>query len=231
MLAATVVAGATGQQWVVALGGMAAMCCPHAWPRGTAAVTAVAAAPVVGPLVAGAVTAALAAGTYVSVKSAGATREDPLTGLPDRRHLSRSVPAGAGAVFIDLDGFKSVNDQLGHDAGDRVLRAFSQRVQEEMRTRIRAGDKLVRWGGDEFVVLAEAVDEDSLARLAERLQRVGEEAIRKEVKESGGGAVAGATVGWAVAHRPMYTEQLLKAADSQMYKNKPSRKNPPRAVA
>ncbi len=78
--------------------------------------------------------------------------EDPLTGLGNRRMLARiarEAEALEGAVFIDVDEFKSVNDRYSHSVGDAVLRAMAT----ILRTQSRNGDRLLRYGGDEFVVL------------------------------------------------------------------------------
>ena len=101
---------------------------------------------------------------------------DPLTELPNRAQ-ARSVVTGAlhrarrsgdttGLLFVDLDGFKAVNDRHGHACGDEVLRATAAR----MRSAVRTGDTVFRLGGDEFVVLVEQVaDEQELVALADRL--------------------------------------------------------------
>lgn len=84
---------------------------------------------------------------------------DPLTGLPNRHHLqcelqyaiARAAQTGDGlaVLYLDLDGFKEVNDRGGHDAGDRLLREVAQRLQQGLRK----GDLVARVGGDEFVAL------------------------------------------------------------------------------
>lgn len=86
---------------------------------------------------------------------------DPLTGLPNRRLLSdrlghalaRAARGGCAVaeLYLDLDGFKAINDTLGHDAGDRLLVAFVERLKGSLR----AADTAARMGGDEFVVVVE----------------------------------------------------------------------------
>jgi diguanylate cyclase (GGDEF)-like protein/PAS domain S-box-containing protein len=89
---------------------------------------------------------------------------DPLTGLPNRtiftQRLSQAIAQAAryehkvGLLFVDLDGFKIVNDTMGHEAGDRLLREVADRLRESLRE----GDTVGRYGGDEFVVLIEQYD-------------------------------------------------------------------------
>jgi predicted signal transduction protein with EAL and GGDEF domain len=90
---------------------------------------------------------------------------DPLTGLPNRqafvdrlghalrRTRRREDSPDVGVLFMDLDGFKTINDSLGHEAGDRLLAAVARRIDD----RLRSEDTLARFGGDEFAVLFENV--------------------------------------------------------------------------
>ncbi|MGR7024163.1 putative bifunctional diguanylate cyclase/phosphodiesterase [Geodermatophilus sp. URMC 62] len=126
---------------------------------------------------------------------------DPLTELPNRAqaltlvtsalHRARRSGAMTGLLFVDLDGFKAVNDGHGHAAGDTVLREVAAR----MRAMVRQGDVVCRLGGDEFVVLVEPVEtERDLMDLAERLI-----AGLSEPIEVGGLVQIGASVGIAVS--------------------------------
>ncbi|HXF67130.1 MAG TPA: sensor domain-containing diguanylate cyclase [Burkholderiales bacterium] len=101
---------------------------------------------------------------------------DSLTGLPNRNllrdRLERALAAarrnrGAFAVlYLDIDHFKSVNDTLGHEAGDELLRQFAARLAQSLR----ASDSVARWGGDEFVALLEGLGDPRLAaRIARKL--------------------------------------------------------------
>ena len=107
-------------------------------------------------------------------------RRDPLTGLPNRRELISEMPKAMvradraeqhmAVIFLDLDGFKQVNDTLGHDMGDRVLCNFAERLQRS----VRDTDMVARLAGDEFVVLFEGlytavIDEELITLLDERL--------------------------------------------------------------
>jgi diguanylate cyclase (GGDEF)-like protein len=101
-------------------------------------------------------------------------RHDPLTELPNRARLHELIDAelqrpGRPAVtvlFLDVDGFKQVNDSLGHEVGDDLLRQLSERLTG----RTRAGDTVGRLGGDEFVVLCPDCDVDGAETLAQRFQ-------------------------------------------------------------
>ncbi|PBS12906.1 GGDEF domain-containing protein [Lysobacteraceae bacterium NML93-0792] len=116
-----------------------------------------------------------------NVQLDAANRLDPLTHVANRRELQdwltresgRVVErlAGGGAetllfFMLDIDAFKRVNDGHGHQAGDEVLVQFAQRL----RTLCREGDLLVRWGGEEFVLVTRLGDADAAARLAERIR-------------------------------------------------------------
>ncbi len=102
---------------------------------------------------------------------------DPLTGLPNRRRLQREMQYavahaaqtgdGLAVLFLDLDGFKEVNDRGGHDAGDRLLREVAQRLQQGLRQ----GDLVARVGGDEFVAMLPGCrDIETASAIAENLR-------------------------------------------------------------
>ena len=104
------------------------------------------------------------------------SRTDALTGLPNRRHLQEQLVATGsaasrhgqriGILMVDVDHFKKVNDLVGHDGGDRVLRAVAARVSAACRVEDVAG----RWGGEEFLVVAPLTDRDGVASLGERVR-------------------------------------------------------------
>jgi diguanylate cyclase (GGDEF)-like protein len=151
---------------------------------------------------------------------------DRLTGLPNRaamhEHLERSRQACVrygttlGLVFIDLDGFKPVNDRHGHAAGDELLVAVGQRL----RRITRSGDFVGRIGGDEFVAVAgNLVDATVVAELAERIRAV----LAEPFELSVGTIRIGASVGTAWAAGPgLQPDVLLRAADADMYRQKPA---------
>ncbi|MGY1651170.1 putative bifunctional diguanylate cyclase/phosphodiesterase [Geodermatophilus sp. SYSU D01119] len=149
---------------------------------------------------------------------------DPLTELPNRAqaltlvtsalHRARRSGETTGLLFVDLDGFKGVNDGHGHAAGDTVLREVAAR----MRARVRPGDVVCRLGGDEFVVLVEpAGTERDLVELAERLIAAVSEPI-----DLGGTPVAiGASIGIAVSRDGGADADVLFAeADTAAYRAK-----------
>ena len=147
---------------------------------------------------------------------------DTLTGLPNRAlvldraeqmlaRVARQPGMMAGALFIDIDGFKHVNDTLGHAAGDQVLRV----VGERLKGAARAHDTVGRLGGDEFVVLAESTaGEESLDLLADRIAEV----LREPVEIDGGRKVfpVTASVGVAVG-RYATPDAVLRDADLALY--------------
>ena len=147
---------------------------------------------------------------------------DPLTGLANRALLYERVresltapnPSGQiGLCFCDLDGFKTVNDSLGHHAGDELLTVVSQRLQ----SLVRGNDTVARLGGDEFAVLLHGVDSEGTAmRIADRIVA----AMREPVEIAGRQITLSVSVGLAFAEPSKSTEQLLSEADVAMYEAK-----------
>jgi len=154
---------------------------------------------------------------------------DPLTGLANTRflfmHLSREIARAArhksqvAILITDLDGFKEINDTLGHHVGDRALADVAQVV----RSAIRPYDICARYAGDEFVVvLSGCGPEDAERKRAELQQAI--DAMRFEA--AGRLLPLGISVGCAVFPEDGQThETLLAVADSRMYKNKTARKH------
>ncbi len=153
---------------------------------------------------------------------------DPLTNLLNRRafisHLEAAVErvrrtgSRLGVAFVDLDGFKAVNDEFGHAFGDKVLQAVAQRLRATLRTADIAG----RLGGDEFVVVVEPDKGDSAETLAARLL----EAFRCPLEIGGQGYSLTLSIG--VSHFPdnaTEAEQLVRAADMAMYTAKAAGRN------
>ncbi len=153
---------------------------------------------------------------------------DALTGLRNRRGLHDALerilplsgPRHLTAIFLlDLDGFKAVNDRLGHAAGDEVLVAVGRRLEALLRPE----DVIVRFGGDEFVVVAPGLaGEDGAVALARKLQR----SVREPVVAAHQSCRVGVTIGYALA--PLDgrdASTLLKHADAAMYAGKRSGRN------
>ena len=158
---------------------------------------------------------------------------DPLTGLPNRRRLADQVQtaiwsARAGAdtlalLFVDLDGFKAVNDSFGHAAGDELL----QEVARTLRGRLRRSDLLARLGGDEFLVALTGLDPATAASEAQRVADELAEAVGAPVSLRDGVVRVGASVGVAVypADGEEF-EELLHSADLGMYARKGGQRAP-----
>jgi diguanylate cyclase (GGDEF)-like protein len=138
---------------------------------------------------------------------------DPLTALVNRRSLPeifRAVqPLGALMLFFDLDGFKKINDVHGHAAGDTCLKLFAAALRDSFRP----DDHVIRYGGDEFLVVANGLDQPAAQ------ERVDE--VRKRMQRTvGGELVCKFSVGMAVLEPGGHPEAALEAADAQMYKAK-----------
>ncbi len=151
-------------------------------------------------------------------------RADPLTRLPDRAafeaRLARQCNPAVGedgkrfaVLFLDLDGFKAVNDRLGHRGGDALLRKLAQRLHQA----VRPGDLVARFGGDEFTVLLDGVRSASDAgRVAQRLL-----ALPSALAPDGvGGPAVAMSIGIALGCTGMNPEVLVDAADRAMYRAK-----------
>jgi len=164
---------------------------------------------------------------------------DQLTGLPNRalfietldRFLSRAQRHGESfaLLYVDIDGFKQVNDGHGHHAGDMLLQAFSQRL----RAALRGEDVVARLGGDEFgVLLGKASDADAIQQKCVDLCEMLRAPYRLTVNGHALTAHVGASIGAAIAIRHGGTrDELVQAADHAMYEAKRSGKNQSRLAA
>ncbi|RJO79449.1 sensor domain-containing diguanylate cyclase [Nocardia panacis] len=151
---------------------------------------------------------------------------DSLTGLPNRGlffdRLANAVPP-VGVCYLDLDGFKEINDVWGHAVGDRVLRV----VAERLRAAVDPYTGLVaRLGGDEFIVLIEKCSgPDQLTAIADELCA----AIAPPMAVSSVLVAVGASIGTTyVTDRPTAVDELLHAVDTAMYRDKSRHRNRPR---
>ncbi|MGY4515116.1 sensor domain-containing diguanylate cyclase [Lysobacter sp. HA18] len=152
----------------------------------------------------------------------GQARQDALTGLPNRRGLMERLPRSIDrsarhegaivAMFVDLDRFKHVNDTLGHDAGDVLLRECAQRLVAS----VRKTDIVARLGGDEFVIVLENVrdPETHARRVAEKIRH----ALALPVDVGVGQIAVSASVGVVVqTSGPITADELIAHADRRMY--------------
>lgn len=151
---------------------------------------------------------------------------DPLTGLHNRRYLDERLQSTLRdrcpenpltVMLIDIDDFKAINDQIGHQAGDRVLQSVSMAIASTLRST----DTVGRYGGDEFVSVLPDSDLPQAYDLAER--------VRTRVSEIGGGStLAHPSVSVGLAEFPVDgidAAALLRAADAAMYRAKREGRN------
>jgi diguanylate cyclase (GGDEF)-like protein/PAS domain S-box-containing protein len=150
---------------------------------------------------------------------------DSLTRLPNRRRFQDELVAALSRVhahperhfslmFLDFDGFKLINDSLGHAVGDEFLVAVARRIQEQ----VRSGDIVARLGGDEFAILTDDFDDQRYAvTLAERLL----ETLREPFRMAGTDVTASASIGITFSGLGYGTpSEMLRDADTAMYKAK-----------
>jgi diguanylate cyclase (GGDEF)-like protein len=152
---------------------------------------------------------------------------DGLTGLANRILLADRLEAAlararrggvsVGVLYLDLDGFKKVNDTLGHDSGDTLLVVAAERISAVLR----AGDTAARLGGDEFVVVAENVGTE--AALAELTRRV-EQALCRPVTVAGRRVCVRASIGSVLSEVGESAENVLRRADVAMFAIKRERR-------
>ena len=153
---------------------------------------------------------------------------DPLTGLPNRRAFDEFFYAVLAATrrydesgvlaFIDIDNFKTVNDSLGHEAGDEVL----MRVAEVLSRQVRANDMVARYGGDEFVALLVRTPSDEGKRRAKELQNVVNTSHATFESTSIHVHASFGVVDYGANDAP---ELLIQYADAEMFANKQANRN------
>jgi diguanylate cyclase (GGDEF)-like protein len=153
---------------------------------------------------------------------------DALTGMPNRilfndrleHGLAQSLRHGRplAVMFIDLDGFKEVNDKYGHDVGDAVLQVMATRLQEHTRSE----DTASRHGGDEFLyLLAEPGNHQSIVSIAERMIRLIQEPCHVSSHGTEVSVSLDASIGISISPKDGITvDKLVKSADSAMYRAK-----------
>jgi diguanylate cyclase (GGDEF)-like protein len=154
---------------------------------------------------------------------------DVLTGLPNRKHFSNylanslaeaiATDERLAVVFIDLDRFKQVNDSLGHDVGDLLLKGIGNRMQEFLQEE----DMLARWGGDEFILLLrKVVSAERTLALAQRMLKAFEHPFICDGHELQIGASMGISL---YPFDGKNVDILIKNADTAMYQSKQSGRN------
>jgi len=153
---------------------------------------------------------------------------DPLTGLPNRAlcldRLQQGIAAASrhgralAVMFVDLDGFKHINDSLGHDAGDRLLQEAARRLT----SCVREADTVARLGGDEFVVILDEMTEEAAGMLARKLLG----ALRAPLAIDGHTLHVTCSIGIALYPRDATDARtLLRNADAAMYRAKQEERN------
>lgn len=154
---------------------------------------------------------------------------DPLTELPNRRQLkeqlsqalkvSRRSDQLLGLMFLDLDNFKSINDTLGHEFGDLLLKT----VAERLRRLLRETDMVARFGGDEFVILLKEISDPTGAKsVAEKILA----SIREPIAIQGRRLHTSTSIGITIAPQDGYdSETLMRNADLAMYRAKDKGRN------
>ena len=151
---------------------------------------------------------------------------DPLTGLFNRRHMNQRLReeearaartlAPFSVLIVDIDHFKRINDSLGHDAGDRVLKDLAQLLRDMVRTQ----DIVARWGGEEFLVVLPQTPLKGALEVAERLRRGAEATLARGL--DGIGAV---TLTLGAAEYASSVPDCLKLADVALYQGKEAGRN------
>ena len=154
---------------------------------------------------------------------------DPLTRLAmrnlltDRWHgtAARAKRSGTGVAlaFIDLDNFKTINDTLGHAAGDAVLQTIATRLSDS----VRESDSVVRYGGDEFLILLnDLASEKPAQRVVDKIRKC----VPEPINLNGRAIICDCSIGIGYSPKPWETslETLIEVADGRMYRDKKGRK-------
>lgn len=153
------------------------------------------------------------------------TSKEYLTGLYNRYHLDESLERKLkqskrystifGVMMIDIDHFKAVNDDYGHQAGDTILKEFAN----VLKNNSRETDIIGRWGGEEFLIIVENIDKDNIFKLAEKLRTIIETYDFSFVKH------ITASFGVTVYRSGDNVTEIVGRADKALYKAKNSGRN------
>ncbi|MEI6208036.1 MAG: sensor domain-containing diguanylate cyclase [Desulfuromonadales bacterium] len=154
---------------------------------------------------------------------------DPLTGIANRRFVEISLAArleelkrygfSFGIMFVDVDNFKQINDTLGHQVGDRILKMISATSANSLRP----FDLVGRWGGEEFIILLVNIQPETLFTLSERLRRLVENS--QLILDSGEKVQVTVSIGATIARIQDTTDSLIARADKLMYRSKRGGRN------
>jgi diguanylate cyclase (GGDEF)-like protein len=149
--------------------------------------------------------------------------QDPLTGLANRRGLDDalqkrlSTTLSLHVIVLDVDQFKSVNDNFSHLIGDKVLQA----VSATLHAQLRQGDVAARIGGDEFMLALQGLEDEQTVAVCERIRQC---VISYPWEEVAPGLSVTVSLGWSAATPGDTIEALVARSDGQMYTDKQSRK-------
>lgn len=174
-------------------------------------------------------------GTDINITSGLSLREleqlalfDQLTQLPNRRYIDtflgnqirdfQLLGIPFGVMMMDLDLFKNVNDDYGHDVGDAVLRMIAQTFQEAMRR----NDLIGRWGGEEFVAILRGVTHLELRTIAEKVRMLVERSSLKHANSEIGVTIS---IGATMVSRGDTAEEIIRRADRALYRSKDEGRN------
>jgi diguanylate cyclase (GGDEF)-like protein len=152
-----------------------------------------------------------------------AAMNDPLTGLLNRRAFSSALDGAVaqarrsgeliGVLYLDVNHFKAINDEFGHDAGDRALVELAERLRRSLRT----GDSAGRLGGDEFAVVARGLDADrDIGEIAQRIIA----SLEEPFDIGADGSTVSASIGGSVISDESDAASLLHEADTAQYQAK-----------
>ncbi len=152
-----------------------------------------------------------------------AALRDPLTGIWNRRYLNRRLEIALwsfqqqripfGIFFIDIDGFKAINDTHGHKTGDQVLVMVAETLQQNLR----AEDILARWGGEEFIAILAGLDEAGMTAVANKLAALVKHSTLRNDAENVSVTVS---IGTTLARKDDTVKTLVDRADRNMYTSK-----------
>ena len=148
---------------------------------------------------------------------------DPLTGTFNRRELQRQIDIRIATskhfslLMFDLNEFKSINDRFGHPAGDQILKHFAQAVKSSVRT----GDVVARWGGDEFIVLFDSGIDDAIARSRHIFAKL-EAPVAVQAGSRTVLLAVRASSGVAERHANESSQSIFARVDALLYANKPA---------